>query len=104
MSLSAKPRRLFVGDLHGCREELDDLLHHFGFRAGVDALYPVGDAVGKGPDVPGTLRRLKTLDARPVIGNHDQHLLDGAALPPEERRNRQKEYLESLGTEREQWL
>src|SRR5690606_17464980 len=28
----APPRRLFVGDLHGCLEELEALLEKFGFR------------------------------------------------------------------------
>lgn len=90
-------RRLFVGDLHGCREELDALLQAFAFRAGEDLLYSVGDVTGKGPDVAGTLARLRELDALPVLGNHDRYLLKAARTPEADRRDKQKEYLALLG-------
>lgn len=64
-------RRVFVGDIQGCREQLELLLRAVGFRAGADDLYPVGDLVNKGPDSEGVLRLLRELDARPVLGNHD---------------------------------
>jgi diadenosine tetraphosphatase ApaH/serine/threonine PP2A family protein phosphatase len=97
-------RRLFVGDLHGCREELDGLLEAFAFRAGTDRLYPVGDVVGKGPDVEGTLRRLSELGAQPVLGNHDSYLLKAARTPEAERKEKQKEYLELLGPRQQAWI
>lgn len=69
-------RRVFVGDLQGCRRELEQLLVDIEFRPDIDRLYPVGDLVNRGPDSLGTLRLLRQLDARPVLGNHDLHLLD----------------------------
>ena len=72
-------RRIFVGDLQGCLEELDDLLERVEFRPGVDELHPVGDLVNRGPDSLGVLRRLRELDAGGVLGNHDVHLLRVAA-------------------------
>lgn len=72
-------RRVFVGDIQGCRRELEQLLVELAFRPGIDRLYPVGDLVNRGPDSLGTLRLLRQLDARPVLGNHDVHLLGVAA-------------------------
>src|SRR5690606_27873643 len=64
-------RRIFVGDVHGCLEPLERLLAAVAFAPGRDLLLPVGDLVNKGPDSLGVLRRLRELDARPVLGNHD---------------------------------
>ena len=68
-------RRIFVGDIQGCREELERLLAIVKFDPLNDALEPVGDFVNRGPDSLGTLRLLKSLDAGGVLGNHDLHLL-----------------------------
>lgn len=68
-------RHVFVGDVQGCREELLRLLEETGFDPASDALLPVGDLVNRGPDSLGTLRLLRSLEARPVLGNHDLHLL-----------------------------
>ena len=68
-------RRIFVGDIQGCRSELESLLERVEFRAGVDELHPVGDLVNRGPDSLGCLRLLKSLEAGGVLGNHDLHLL-----------------------------
>lgn len=70
-----KRRRIFVGDIQGCADELDRLLAEVGFRPRKDELHPVGDVVNRGPDSLGVLRRLVELDAGGVLGNHDVHAL-----------------------------
>lgn len=72
-------RRIFVGDIQGCRAEFEELLERVRFDPAADALHPVGDLVNRGPDSLGTLRLCVQLAARPVLGNHDLHLLRAAA-------------------------
>ena len=75
----AVKRRIFVGDIQGCRVELERLLEKLGFDAARDELQPVGDLVNRGPDSLGCLRLLRALGAGGVLGNHDVHLLRVAA-------------------------
>lgn len=74
-------RRIFIGDLQGCREELEDLLEAVRYDPAEDLLVPVGDLVNRGPDSVGCVRLARDLGARPVLGNHDVHLLRQAADP-----------------------
>jgi bis(5'-nucleosyl)-tetraphosphatase (symmetrical) len=76
-------RRIFIGDIQGCVQQLDELLAALQVRAD-DRLYAVGDLVSRGPDSPGVLRRARALNMRAVLGNHDMHLLrmaDGTRRP-----------------------
>ena len=68
------PRTVIVGDLHGCRAELEALLARVAF-ASDDRLVMVGDLVVRGPDPAGALDLLASLGARAVRGNHEDRLL-----------------------------
>ncbi len=72
-------RRIFVGDVQGCREELERLLERVRFDPAADRLEPVGDLVNRGPDSLGALRLARSLPCGGVLGNHDLHLLRVAA-------------------------
>jgi predicted phosphodiesterase len=67
-------RTLFIGDVHGCAEELDALLAECGWRPG-DRVVLVGDLVAKGPDSAGVVRRAREQGFLAVRGNHDAHVL-----------------------------
>src|SRR3954466_11597537 len=67
-------RRIYIGDIQGCREELQRLLDVLHFGPG-DRLEPTGDFVNRGPDSLGTLRLLRTVDCGGVLGNHGVHAL-----------------------------
>ncbi|HEY8504284.1 MAG TPA: metallophosphoesterase family protein [Gemmataceae bacterium] len=72
-------RTIAIGDIHGCRNALDALI-------GVidpgphDTLVTLGDYIDRGPDSRGVLDRLVALARRcrlvPLLGNHDELLLD----------------------------
>ncbi|ACU37396.1 polynucleotide kinase-phosphatase [Actinosynnema pretiosum subsp. pretiosum] len=82
-----------IGDVHGCRAELEELLVELGYELvrdergrPVDALPPegrravfVGDLVDRGPDTPGVLRLVMGMveagHAFCVCGNHEQKLV-----------------------------
>jgi len=72
-------RRIFLGDIQGCREEFERLLEALRFDPATDRIEPVGDLVNRGPDSLGALRLARTLRAGGVLGNHDLHLLRVAA-------------------------
>ena len=64
-------RRIVVGDLHGCYDELMELLEKIGIGDD-DRVICVGDLITKGPKSKEVLELFMT-DARfsTVIGNHD---------------------------------
>lgn len=68
-------RTLLIGDVHGCNEELGELLKLSGWTS-EDRLVLVGDLVAKGPDSVGVVTRARELGALAVLGNHDAHLLE----------------------------
>jgi len=68
-------RTIIVGDVHGCRSELEGLLDRVAFASG-DRLVLVGDLVARGPDSLGVLDVVRRTGAIVVRGNHEQRLLD----------------------------
>nr|WP_184583950.1 polynucleotide kinase-phosphatase [Lipingzhangella halophila] len=81
-----------IGDVHGCRSELEALLERLGYTIERDRLgratgarHPertaafVGDLVDRGPDTPGVLRLVMGMvaagDALCVAGNHENKLV-----------------------------
>lgn len=72
-------RRIYVGDLQGCREELERLLEEVKFDPAGDRLLSVGDAINRGPDSAGCVRLLKQLGAVMVLGNHELHWFEVTA-------------------------
>ncbi|MCC6901617.1 MAG: metallophosphoesterase [Polyangiaceae bacterium] len=67
-------RTIVIGDVHGCRPELEELLDRLAL-ARDDALCFVGDLVARGPDSPGVLDLVAQLGAALVVGNHEWRLL-----------------------------
>lgn len=82
-----------IGDIHGCRSELETLLARLGYELvrdaegrPVDAVHPegrrvifLGDLVDRGPDAPGVLRlamgMVRAGHALAVPGNHEAKLV-----------------------------
>ncbi|NOJ81987.1 metallophosphoesterase [Myxococcus xanthus] len=99
-------RTLFIGDVHGCAEELDALLTQCAWRPD-DRVVLVGDLVAKGPDSAGVVRRAREQGFLAVRGNHDAHVLRwhagrgprGKKLKPEHQ-----QVLDTLTPEDWAWL
>jgi hypothetical protein len=102
MPKSEQPERgrtIIVGDVHGCREELEQLLASVRYDAR-DDLFFLGDLLSRGPDPLGVLGILRRTGARGVRGNHDDSLLrwhvaqqagdDGAHLGKSKRKLAEK--------------
>jgi bis(5'-nucleosyl)-tetraphosphatase (symmetrical) len=66
-----------IGDVQGCYEALERLLHTLDFSPSRDHVHLLGDLVNRGPDSAGVLRRLMALQgsAHCLLGNHDLHAL-----------------------------
>ncbi len=67
-------RSIIVGDVHGCCDELEDLLSYVGFGRS-DRLYFVGDLIVRGPKPRSTLALVRKLGGQAVRGNHEDRLL-----------------------------
>lgn len=70
-------RTVFVGDVHGCFEEMRDLLQTLRYRPLYDRLVFLGDLVDRGPDSVGVVRQVRYLQSvNPYVycvqGNHEE--------------------------------
>jgi bis(5'-nucleosyl)-tetraphosphatase (symmetrical) len=67
-------RTFFIGDIHGCIEELAELLEKFSPNAN-DKIYQVGDVINKGPNSIAALEFVLKHNIKCVMGNHEAKLL-----------------------------
>ena len=71
-------RTIAIGDIHGCSSALAALVSVIGLKAD-DTIVPLGDYVDRGIDSKGVLDLLIDLKGRcklrPILGNHDQMML-----------------------------
>ena len=66
---------LFVGDVHGCLHELEELLVKCQYSERRMVLIFVGDIVSKGPNTVQVVQLARRLGAYSVRGNHEQSTL-----------------------------
>jgi hypothetical protein len=67
-------RTVWIGDVHGCADELEELLAQIGVTSG-DRVVFVGDLVARGPDSRRVLRICREFGALAVRGNHEHRIL-----------------------------
>ncbi|WP_413507259.1 metallophosphoesterase [Serratia proteamaculans] len=80
-------RDFAVGDLHGCLDELHQLLEHVSFDGQKDRLIAVGDLIDRGPDSLACLRLLEKTWFFSVLGNHEKLLIDHMLAVEGEQQN-----------------
>lgn len=64
-----------IGDVHGCLEELDELLKTIQYNQSSMRLVFLGDLVHRGPDSAGVVSRVMELNVECIKGNHEDKLL-----------------------------
>ena len=97
-------RTIVIGDIHGCFDELTDLLELANLQSH-DRVVAVGDLITKGPKNREVLERFIE-DGRfsSVIGNHDRKLRQRMRGEPVRLTNEQQKTLEELEAGRDRYL
>ncbi|KAL4808710.1 Metallo-dependent phosphatase-like protein [Aspergillus unguis] len=72
---SSQRRLVVVGDVHGCKTELEELLGKVSFDTATDHLIFAGDLIEKGPDSIGVVDLARNYNASCVRGNHEDRVL-----------------------------
>lgn len=82
-------RTIAIGDVHGCLDELEELVAKVGYRPRVDRLVFVGDLVDRGPKPAAVVRYVRALSAAgdvvTILGNHEEKMLRWYRRVEEER-------------------
>jgi len=73
---NGRDRVIVVGDVHGCADELENLLKEVEFARDKDVLVFVGDLVRKGPNSKRVVKIARELRALTVRGNHDLYAVE----------------------------
>ena len=78
-------KQLVIGDIHGCSEELTELLAKAGISDS-DEIVSIGDMIDRGPNSPAVLDFFRTApNASSLLGNHERkHVVawSGGAVSP----------------------
>ena len=73
-----KNRLIIIGDIHGCIEELNELIDKINLQSS-DALYFIGDLIDRGPDSVAVVKKCYELslnyDVKLILGNHEEKFL-----------------------------
>jgi len=112
MRMSSSDRYLCIGDIHGCSQQLDELLEEVEQADLFNVTYVfLGDYLDRGPDSGGVIDRIRRLpDAICLCGNHEEmflHSLEAIeGMRDEMRAERRKTFLENqrLNEDHVAWL
>lgn len=92
-------RTLYIGDIHGCADELERIIDAFGFVEGKDTLYQTGDIINKGPDMMRAMEIIQKCGILTVRGNHEEHLIRMMETPECEWTEKQRSRFARLSLE-----
>ncbi|CAF9943263.1 MAG: hypothetical protein ALECFALPRED_010932 [Alectoria fallacina] len=70
-----RKRLIVIGDVHGCSDELENLLAEVQYEARTDHLIFAGDFISKGPSSPAVIDLAMSAHASCVRGNHEDRVL-----------------------------
>ena len=64
-------RTIFIGDIHGCVEEFDEMLAKLSYNPQEDRVILLGDLVDRGPDSAGLVKKAREMKLECLMGNHE---------------------------------
>ncbi len=97
-----KKRILMVGDVHGCFDELMDLLKKVNYKSSEDRLILVGDLINKGPKSLEVLKWVRENHIEFVLGNHELGFINFLKNPNPKYKNFVR-LKEQFGEELSEW-
>ena len=68
------PRTIAIGDVHGCADELEELLEALNLKSG-DRVIQLGDLVNRGPQSRRVIELVRAYKIESILGNHELRLL-----------------------------
>lgn len=68
------PRTIAIGDVHGCADEFEELLHALELEED-DRVIQLGDLINRGPDSHRTVELARIFKVESILGNHEVRLL-----------------------------
>ena len=89
-------RTFFIGDIHGCAEELSELFEKISPSAD-DEVYQAGDLINKGPDSIEVVKFVLKHKIKCVMGNHEAKLLNILKKAASELNAKETRFLERIG-------
>ena len=64
------PRTIAIGDVHGCADELEELLEALNLKSG-DRVIQLGDLVNRGPQSRRVIELVRAYKIESILGNHE---------------------------------
>jgi diadenosine tetraphosphatase ApaH/serine/threonine PP2A family protein phosphatase len=69
--METKLRTIFIGDIHGCIDEFNELLEKLKYDPQGDELILLGDLVDRGPDSVAVVQKAREMNVKCLMGNHE---------------------------------
>jgi hypothetical protein len=69
-------RTIIIGDVHGCYQELVQLIDKINYQPKTDRLIFIGDLINKGPESKKVFDLFRELDAEAILGNHEWYIIE----------------------------
>lgn len=95
-------KTLIIGDVHGCSDELDELIEHTKNLA-IERYIFVGDLINKGPHSKKVLETVEKLNAITLLGNHELGFLKYLDNNRSPRNPNFEEVISDLGKDLPKW-
>jgi hypothetical protein len=71
-------RRIIIGDVHGCIDELEELIYTLNINTN-DSIFFIGDLIDRGPDSVAVVKKCYALsidyEVKLILGNHEEKFL-----------------------------